>query len=202
VSRFWNGKLSGLPGMTWELSGSAFLALRDRLSTVLRARNLAAAGPRVVIQAGAVIRNPAQISFGRGVLIGRDSLLTAERRDGRLVIGDETLLDKGCHVDFTGDVSIGRDCTLSAHVRLYSHDHGHDPRSQPNPRKLAIGDGVWIGTGATILQNVGTIGDGAIVAAGAVVTKPVPPRTLVGGNPASVIGPADDAGRGDRPAPA
>ncbi len=51
---------------------------------------------------------------------------------------------------------------------------------------IIIGDNVWVGTRAVILKGV-TIGGGAIVAAGAVVTKDVPPRTIVGGNPAHVI---------------
>ena len=51
---------------------------------------------------------------------------------------------------------------------------------------IMIGDHVWIGFGATILGGV-TIGDGAIVAAGAVVTKDVPPKALVGGVPAKVL---------------
>jgi acetyltransferase-like isoleucine patch superfamily enzyme len=51
---------------------------------------------------------------------------------------------------------------------------------------VTIGDHVWLGTRAIILKGV-TIGDGALVAAGAVVTKDVPPKTLVGGVPARVI---------------
>ena len=54
------------------------------------------------------------------------------------------------------------------------------------PRPVRIGDKVWVGANATILPGV-TIGDGAIVAAGAVVTKDVAPRTVVGGVPAKVI---------------
>lgn len=52
---------------------------------------------------------------------------------------------------------------------------------------LAIGDDVWIGARVTILGNVRTIGKGAIIGAGSVVTKPVPDYAIVGGNPARVI---------------
>lgn len=53
--------------------------------------------------------------------------------------------------------------------------------------ELIICDDVWIGTRVTILGNVKTIGKGAIIAAGAVVTKPVPDYAIVGGNPAKII---------------
>jgi acetyltransferase-like isoleucine patch superfamily enzyme len=191
MGRFWNQRIRGIPGALYEMTAAACYSLRDRVSTVVRRGNLARAGPGVFIQAGAVIRNPERVSLGRGVRIGRDVVFTTERGDGSVSIGDETWFDKGCHVDFTGDLVIGSGCTFSANVRIYSHDHGRDPRSPPNPRRLRIGDRVWVGTGASILQNVGELGDGCVIAAGAVVTKRVPPEMLVGGNPARVVGPID-----------
>ena len=67
-------------------------------------------------------------------------------------------------------------------------DHDLDPahRQDMFPGPIRIGRNVWIGAHATILRNV-TIGDGAVVAAGAVVTKDVPPNTVVAGVPARVI---------------
>ena len=61
---------------------------------------------------------------------------------------------------------------------------GGKPR--PRTRPLTIGDHVWIGTGAMVLGGV-TIGDGAVVAAGSVVTKDVPGKVIVAGNPARVV---------------
>ena len=54
------------------------------------------------------------------------------------------------------------------------------------PKSVRLGDDVWVGSGAILLPGV-TVGDGAIVAAGAVVTRDVEPRTVVGGNPARFI---------------
>ena len=79
-------------------------------------------------------------------------------------------------------------------MRIYTHDHGRDPRTGPAARRLHIADRVWIGTGASILQNVEEIGEGAVIAAGAVVTKRVPAGALVGGNPARVLGDAEREG--------
>jgi acetyltransferase-like isoleucine patch superfamily enzyme len=191
---FWNGRPSGLGGAALELAVAAWERLLDGLSTALRARNLGAAGRGVVIQRGVVIRNPSHIALADGVRIGRDSLLVSELPDGELRIGADTWLGRRCELDFTGSVSIGARCTFSDDVHVYSHDHGHEPRSEPLRRKLVIGDDVWVAAGARILQNAGTIGDGAIIASGAVVTRPVPAGATVAGNPAREIRstPAED----------
>jgi acetyltransferase-like isoleucine patch superfamily enzyme len=186
-NRFWNGRIMGLPGAALEIGTAAWSALRDRISTWLRARNLAKSGPGVFLQSGVVIRNPSRVELGARVRIGRAAVLSSERADGTLRVGDDTWIDRGCHIDFSGALEIGSGCTLSAEVSLYTHDHGRDPRSAPQARRLRIGDRVWIGTGASILQNVGEIGDGALIAAGAVVTRAVPAGALVAGNPARVL---------------
>jgi acetyltransferase-like isoleucine patch superfamily enzyme len=91
-------------------------------------------------------------------------------------------------------VRIGARVLLASNV-VISGDPGHplDPvarRTQPAPleglREIVIGDDVWIAEGATVLGGV-TIGEGAVVAAHAVVTRDVPPRSVAAGNPARVI---------------
>ena len=75
-------------------------------------------------------------------------------------------------------------------IMLGSHDYDHDdaiPYGKHHvPKNVEIGDYVWLGTNSSICGNV-TIGEGAIVAYGAVVVKDVPPYAIVGGNPAKVI---------------
>lgn len=86
-------------------------------------------------------------------------------------------------------VTIGRRCQIAFGVTISDHDfHRTFDNGIQNPETLpvVIGDGVWIGMNATILKGV-TIGDGAIVAAGAVVTRDVPPRAMVAGVPARII---------------
>ena len=74
-------------------------------------------------------------------------------------------------------------------MHLLSSGHPLDPairRSQITTAPIRIGRGLWIAAGAMVLQGV-TVGDDAVVAAGAIVTRDVPPRTLVAGVPARVI---------------
>ena len=84
-------------------------------------------------------------------------------------------------------IEIGTAVAISEGVTIRDSDdhamlHAHHQRSKP----ITIGNRVWIGMNATILKGV-HIGDGAVIAAGAVVTRDVPPRCLVGGVPAKVL---------------
>lgn len=104
------------------------------------------------------------------------------------IIGRNVFINAGCCFQDQGGITIG-DRTLIGHqVVLATLNHGLLPerRNEFSPAPIVIGSDVWIGSHATILPGV-TIGDGAIVAAGAVVTKDVPPRTVVAGVPARVI---------------
>lgn len=86
-------------------------------------------------------------------------------------------------------VTIGRGTQIAWGVTIADHDfHRTFTDGVPNPETapVRIGEGVWIGMDATILKGV-EVGDGAVIAAGAVVTRSVPPRALVGGVPARVI---------------
>lgn len=90
-------------------------------------------------------------------------------------------------LDARGGISIGHDTNISSHVKLITGSHDiNNPEFTADFLPIHIGHHCWIGTGATILQGV-RIGDGAIVAAGAVVTKDVPSWTVVGGVPAKEI---------------
>lgn len=84
-------------------------------------------------------------------------------------------------------IEIGTDVVISENVTIRDSDnHSIVDSKNDNTLSVKIGNHVWIGLNATILKGV-TIGDGAIIAAGAVVTKDVPSNSLVGGVPARVI---------------
>jgi acetyltransferase-like isoleucine patch superfamily enzyme len=104
-----------------------------------------------------------------------------------LLIGDNTRVT-GCHISASVRVEIGRNVQLAPYSIIIDDDF-HDVNSHFTKGKSApvrISDDVWIATRAVILKGV-TIGRGAVVATGAVVTKDVPPYTLVAGVPARVI---------------
>lgn len=95
-------------------------------------------------------------------------------------IGDRTEIHVGDRV------IIGRDCAISWDVCILDRDYHEFDSNGEEKVPITIGNNVWIGCRATILKGV-TIGDGAVVAAGSVVTKDVPANCCVAGNPAKVI---------------
>ena len=105
-----------------------------------------------------------------------------------ITIGDNVFINAGCKFQDQGGIIIEEGALIGHGVVLATLNHVIDPdkRQQLIPAPIHIGKRVWIGANATITQGV-TIGDNSIVAAGAVVTKDVPPNTIVGGVPAKEI---------------
>jgi len=115
-------------------------------------------------------------------------------RRGGTRIGAGTLINRDCALDTRGGLRIGRHVSISPEVAILTADHDRDRPGFPlRTRPVVIGDHVWIGMRATILPGI-TIGRGAVVAAGAVVTRDVAPLSVVAGVPARVIGDRDPAG--------
>lgn len=103
-------------------------------------------------------------------------------------IGKNVFINACCKFQDQGGIEIGNGVLIGHNVTLAILNHDERPKFRQNiyPRPIKIGDNVWIGSNATILQGV-TIGDGAIVGANAVVTKDVPENTIVAGIPAKII---------------
>lgn len=114
---------------------------------------------------------PFYTDFGRNITVGRDVFINA-----------------CCHFQDHGGVTIGDGCQIGHNVVFATLNHGLSPEDRQNtyPVPIVLGRNVWVGSNATILQGV-IIGDNAVIAAGAVVTKDVEPATIVGGVPAKVI---------------
>ncbi|MCM1158508.1 MAG: sugar O-acetyltransferase [Bacteroidales bacterium] len=105
-----------------------------------------------------------------------------------ITIGNDVFINSGCHFQDQGGIVIGDGSLIGHNVVLATINHDLNP---VNGRKnhyapITIGSHVWIGSNATVLPGV-TIGDWAVVAAGAVVTKDIPALTVAGGVPARVL---------------
>jgi len=117
----------------------------------------------------------------------------------RVVIKNNVCINDFVHIGAVNYVEIGNDVLMASKIYISDHNHGtysgpfqshpDEPpavRSLTTGSKVVIGDRVWIGEFVSILPGV-TVGEGAIIAANAVVTKDVPPGTIVAGAPAMVI---------------
>jgi acetyltransferase-like isoleucine patch superfamily enzyme len=163
------------------------------------AHRLAAFGRDSIIVPPAVIHSPHRISIGERVLIHRDAFFSVvEEHNGRrysprLRIGDRTNLGHGLWISCVGEIDIGAEVLAGHNILITDTYHEyHDPdvsiARQPmgEPRAVRIGDGVHLGPHVAVLAGV-TIGERSFVAANAVVTRDVPPNSVVVGNPARVI---------------
>ena len=148
------------------------------------------------------IKGEKYIKLGNNVIIGGGVQLTAWDKHGSdfflpsISIGDGTNIGANNHITAIDYIEIGSNVLTGKNVLITDNSHGEitaiDINIPPSKRKLyskgkvVIEDNVWIGEKATILSNV-RIGRSAIVGANSVVTKDVPPYSVVCGNPAKII---------------
>lgn len=111
------------------------------------------------------------------------------RNWSKLALGSNVSIHRDCYIDAIGGVRIGNDVSIAHASSILSFEHGwedEDKAIRDNPVKLSpvvVENDVWIGCGCRVLAGV-HLGSRSIIAAGAVVTKDVPPRTIAGGVPA------------------
>jgi acetyltransferase-like isoleucine patch superfamily enzyme len=105
-----------------------------------------------------------------------------------LAIGDDTFVNNGTTLSASCAITIGSRVNIAPHCTLIDNDfHAVDQRdAAPKMAPIVLEDDVWLGTRVTVLKGV-TIGQGSVIAAGAVVTKDIPPGVLAGGVPAKVL---------------
>ena len=105
-----------------------------------------------------------------------------------ITVGQDVFINACCHFQDHGGVTIGDGCQIGHNVVFATLNHGLAPQDRKTtyPAPIVLGRNVWVGSNATILQGV-TIGDNAVIAAGAVVTRDVEADTVVGGAPARFI---------------
>lgn len=148
-------------------------------------------------------RNKNKIKIGNNSVV--EGKLVVFKYGGEIIIGDNVYIGLNSNIWSGEQVTIGNNILISHNVNIIdtnSHEIDHIERAErfrslvkyghPKDKasiitnKIKIGDYVWISFGATVLKGV-SIGEGAIIAANAVVTKDVAPFTLVAGNPAKVV---------------
>ena len=163
--------------------------------TTLRCADRIRLGKDNFIEDGVVLDakgDQSRIEFGTGVLAGRGCVFSCA--SSAIHIGDDVTFGPYCVVRaFRSTVRIGSHVTVGAHGAVVSGTPGYARFDLPIKAQLGtaegitIGDDVWIGIGARLIDGV-TIGSGAIVGAGAVVTRDVPDFEIVAGVPARRIG--------------
>lgn len=147
--------------------------------------------------------------FGNGkIIIGKNATLYSTRRkyfshiaspvrffseNGLISVGDNTRIN-GATIHARKMISIGQNCLIAANTSIID-SNGHELcldnpeeriHSYDQPQAITIEDSVWIGLNSIILKGV-TIGKGAVIGAGSIVTKDIPPYCLAAGNPVKII---------------
>ena len=146
-------------------------------------------GDRVVVYEN---KGGGVVALGDGVRIMRDTVLETGQ-GGRITIGEETFVHPRCQLmAYKGELRIGSKVQIAPGCAFYPYNHGVEPdapiKHQPlvSEGGITIGDESWIGYGVIVLDGV-SIGRGAVVGAGAVVTKDVPENAIAVGVPARVV---------------
>jgi acetyltransferase-like isoleucine patch superfamily enzyme len=146
-------------------------------------------GDRVIIYKG---ENGGPVTIGKKSKIHRDTIIETGF-EGRLNIGNYTNIQPRCQFSaFKGSISIGSDVQIAPNCAFYPYSHGFNSdrsiKKQPLQTKggIILDNDVWLGVGVIILDNV-HIGKGAVVGAGAVVTRDIPAGSIAAGNPARVL---------------
>ena len=169
------------------LRSPATLAAVFRAQVALRRCDVVPWGVR--LHGRALVVNRGRIELGERVRIdGSTVRVELVSMGGLLTIGEASFINYGASISAHEHVSIGRDCLIGNYAMIMDNDY-HDPLDHNRvgaSRPISIEDHAWIGARAIVLKGV-RVGEGAVVAAGAVVTKDVPPRTLVAGVPAVAV---------------
>ena len=131
------------------------------------------------------------IRFGDGVFVGRNTILSC--KNGDIDLADGVNIGFNCEIFSASRVTVGRSVLMAAYSYVIGGDHDFSDPSKTvleqarTSAGVTVGDGVWMGAGAKILDGV-TIGEGAVIGTGAVVRESVPPSAIAVGIPARVVG--------------
>ncbi|WP_186757022.1 acyltransferase [Echinicola salinicaeni] len=189
--------LRGLWKRLWFKASSGMLLIGKGVT--IRQSNYLSVGRNFIAQDNCEINCLSQkgIVFGDKVTVGSYAIIRPTNLYGGeagigLKVGNNSSIGPYAYIGCSGYIEIGNNVMMSPRVSIYSENHNFGDTGQPMieqgvTRSYAIiEDDCWIASNSIILAGV-TVGKGSIVAAGSVVTKDVPPYSVVGGNPAKVI---------------
>lgn len=164
----------------FSMGRGAELRIAKRLSVGVGRGNHAVTRLEIHDNGILTVNGSAEVRSGCFIRVGEHS---------SLILGHQTRINSGTRVSSSSTVVLGEDCRVGFDVIIMDNDYHHviiDGDERPSCRPITIGDHVWIGARAIILKGV-TIGSGSVIAAGSVVTKDVPPNSLVGGSPMKIL---------------
>jgi acetyltransferase-like isoleucine patch superfamily enzyme len=171
-----------------------FPLLMSKVIAALRARyylrRCTKVGRYVRVYGRPFVQNDGVIEIGDNVLIFSTTVRVefVAVQGGRLEIGAESSVNYGFSAAAHQLVHIGKRCSIGPYVNIIDNNYHDvlDRSRKPPSRPVIIGDDVWIAARVIILPGV-TIGDHAVISAGAIVTESVPERSVAAGNPAQII---------------
>lgn len=183
-----------LRGRKVDLSGTVFLGRGVRLMHRSNIRLGKWVQLDEYVYISALGRKPVRI--GNQVHIGAFSRIvistTPNHLGSHITIGDHVGIGEFAYLGGAGGLEIGRDCIIGQYFSCHPENHQYDNHMLPirlqgvSRRGIRIGSNCWIGSKVTILDGV-TVGDNCVIAAGAVVTKSMPPNSVIAGVPAKVV---------------
>lgn len=148
-------------------------------------------GENVILEDKVLVFHPENITIGNNVYIGHNTILKGYYNN-EIIIEDGTWIGQNCFLHSAGGIIIGKSVGIGPCVKILTSSHINDNLARPvlhNPiefKKVIVKDGTDLGVSSIVLPGV-TIGEGAIVGAGSIVTKDVADYAIVAGNPAKII---------------
>jgi maltose O-acetyltransferase len=179
-------------GLTQRLArlASRLRLVGPTLNARWRLRGATSRGPRVTLRGRPKVVNQGRMTFGDRVRLDSTvaTLELVALPGGHLEIGDNVFVNYGSSLVSSAHVRVGDGCLIGTHVMVMDCDFHRveDKAWDTTGRPVVLEERVWLGNRSIVLKGV-TIGHDAVVAAGSVVTKDVPPRTVVAGVPARVV---------------